>query len=101
MQTAPTAKLRLAVLGHLFVWLVIGHVIEVNPAHAVHGPAHRVKIGKTPELELEEARALLDNIDVTMQVSLCDRALMVYSFARVGAALAMRCGVNRPLLAER
>jgi integrase len=40
-----------------------------------------------------EARALLDAIDVTKPVGLRDRALiglMVYSFARIGAALAMK-----------
>jgi site-specific recombinase XerC len=40
-----------------------------------------------------EARAWLDSIDVTTPVGLRDRALiglMVYSFARIGAALAMK-----------
>jgi integrase len=40
-----------------------------------------------------EARALLDSIDVTTQSGLRDRALiglMVYSFARIGAATAMK-----------
>jgi integrase len=39
-----------------------------------------------------EARALIDSIDVTMHAGLRDRALialMVYSFARIGAALGM------------
>ena len=47
--------------------------------------------GHTPALEVEEARALLDAIDISGQAGLRDRALiglMVYSFARVGAALA-------------
>ena len=92
-HAAPTVKLRLAALRHLFDWLVTGHVLAVNPAHAVRGPAHRVKVGKTPVLEPEEARALLDRVDVTTPAGLRDRALialMVYSFARIGAALAMR-----------
>ena len=41
----------------------------------------------------EEARAQLDSIDVTTAVGLRDRALialMVYSFARIGAALGMQ-----------
>ena len=49
--------------------------------------------GKTPVLEPAEARALLDSIDVTTPVGLRDRALialMVFSFARIGAALAMK-----------
>src|SRR3546814_5820380 len=47
----------------------------------------------TPVLAPDEARRLLDSIDVTTHVGLRDRALiglLVYSFARIGAALAMR-----------
>jgi integrase len=50
-----------------------------------------VKRGKTPVLSPEEARRMLDAIDVTTHAG--DRALialMVYSFARIGAALAMK-----------
>ena len=63
--------------------MVTGHVIEVNPAHAVRGPSHAVKSGSTPVLDPKEARALLDSIDVTAEIGLRDRALiglMVYSF---------------------
>ena len=52
-----------------------------------------MKRGKTPVLDPSEARALLDSIDVTTPVGLRDRALiglMVYSFARIGAALSMK-----------
>jgi len=90
---APTAKLRLAALRHLFDWLVTGQVVPVNPAASVRGPSHTVKAGKTPVLEPEEARCLLDSIALTTVVGLRDRALiglMVYSFARIGAALAMK-----------
>jgi site-specific recombinase XerD len=92
-HSAPTAKLRLAAVRHLFDWLVIGQVVPVNPAASVRGPRHIVKSGKTPVLEPAETRALLDSIDITTPAGLRDRALiglMVYSFARVGAALAMR-----------
>ncbi|MBS9478973.1 tyrosine-type recombinase/integrase [Ancylobacter radicis] len=97
MQTrshaAPTAKQRLAAVRHLFDWLVTGQVVPVNPAASVRGPSHIVKRGRTPVLAPEEARTLLDAIDVTTPIGLRDRALiglMVYSFARVGAALAMK-----------
>ena len=92
-QAAPTVKLRLAALRRLFDWLVTGQVVAVNPAAPVRGPAHAVSVGKTPVLAPEEARALLDSIDTTTQVGLRDRALialMVYSFARIGAALGMK-----------
>jgi integrase/recombinase XerD len=64
-----------------------------NPAASVRGPKHLVKRGKTPVLTAEEARRLLDSIDTDSLIGLRDRALiavMVYSFARVGAALAMK-----------
>jgi site-specific recombinase XerD len=92
-HAAPTAKQRLAAVRHLFDWLVIGQVVPVNPAASVRGPRHVVKSGKTPVLEPEEARTLLDHIDVATAAGLRDRALiglMVYSFARIGAALGMK-----------
>ena len=91
--SAPTAKLRLAAVRRLFDWLVVGQVVPVNPAASVRGPAHSVKRGKTPVLSPEEARQLLDAIDTSTPAGLRDRALislMVFSFARVGAALGMR-----------
>lgn len=92
-HSAPTAKQRLAALRHLFDWLVVGQVVPANPAASVRGPKHSVKRGKTPVLAPAEARALLDSIDAATPAGLRDRALiglMVYSFARIGAALAMR-----------
>ena len=92
-HAAPTVKAQLAALRHLFDWLVTGQVIPTNPAGSVRGPSHVVKVGKTPVMEPNEARALIDSIDVTTHAGLRDRALialMVYSFARIGAALGMK-----------
>jgi len=89
----PTVKQRLAAVRHLFDWLVVGQVVPHNPAASVRGPAHVVRRGRTPVLEASEAKALLDRIDISSDAGLRDRALiglMVYSFARIGAALAMR-----------
>ena len=89
----PSIKQRLAALRMLFDWLVVGQVMPTNPAGSVRGPRHSVKKGKTPVLAAEEARALLDAIDTNMLIGLRDRALiglMVYTFARVGAAIKMR-----------
>src|SRR5208282_6356771 len=89
----PTVKQHLAAIRMLFDWLVVGQVVAINPAHSVRGPKHAVKRGKTPVLTPDEARKLLDSIDVTTLVGLRDRALiglMAYSFARVSAAVAMR-----------
>ena len=91
--TPPTVKQHLAALRMLFDWLVTGHVIEVNPAHAVRGPKYVVKKGKTPVLDADEARALLDAIDTASLTGLRDRALigvMVYTFARVNAIISMK-----------
>ncbi|NUY35900.1 tyrosine-type recombinase/integrase [Paraburkholderia sp. JPY303] len=91
--SAPTVKQRLAAIRHLFDWLVTGQIVPHNPATSVRGPAHSARAGATPVLDPAEARQLLDSIDVTTPLGLRDRALialMVFSFARVGAALAMR-----------
>jgi site-specific recombinase XerD len=79
-RSAPTAKLRLAALRHLFDWMVIGQIMPVDPAAAVRGPRHIVRRGKTPVLDPQEARQLIDALV----------GLMVYSFARIGAAIGMR-----------
>jgi site-specific recombinase XerD len=88
----PTVKQHLAALRMLFDWLVIGQTLEQNPAHAVRGPKHIVKKGKTPALNREEAQALLASIDTSTLTGLRDRALigvMIYTFARIGAVLQM------------
>jgi len=90
--SAPSVKQRLAALRHLFDWLVIGHIVDVNPAASVRGPRHVVRVGRTAVLEPEEARRLLNGIDASTHAGLRDRALislMIYSFSRVGAALRM------------
>ena len=90
--SAPTVKLRLAAIRMLYDYLVTGQIVPFNPAAAVRGPKHVVKKGKTPVLSAEEARELIDSIDVSTIVGLRDRALigvMVYSFARVSATLGM------------
>jgi integrase len=93
LHSRPTVKLRLAALRMLFDWMVVGQVLPVNPAHAVRGPKHTQKKGKTPVLNVDEARTLIDAIDVTSVPGLRDRALiglMVYTFARVGTAVSMK-----------
>ena len=70
-----------------------GQVMPANPAASVRGPRHVVRSGKTKVLEPAEARHLLDSIDASTPTGLRDRALislMVYSLARIGAALGMK-----------
>jgi integrase/recombinase XerD len=85
-------KQHLAAIRMLFDWMVTGGVLPFNPAASVRGPKYSIKKGKTPVLSPEDARALLDSIDVGELSGLRDRALiavMIYSFARVSAVVAM------------
>jgi integrase len=106
--STPTVKQHLATLRMLFDWLITGQVLDVNPAAAVRAAKHVVKKGKTPVLKADEARELLDSIPLKIGpepkegeddtrppslIGLRDRALiavMVFSFARIGAALGMK-----------
>jgi len=91
--SAPTVKQHLATIRHLFDWLVIGQVVPHNPTASVRGPSHSAREGKTTVLDATEARQLLDSIDVSTPIGLRDRALialMVFSFARIGAAVALQ-----------
>ena len=94
-HAAPSVKQHLATIRMLFDWLILGQVVEINPAQAVRGPKHVVKKGLTPVLDEGEARLLLQSIDASDLVGLRDRALIavcLYSFARIEAALGMNVG---------
>jgi site-specific recombinase XerD len=89
----PSVKQHLAAVRMLFDYLVVGQVVEHNPAAAVKGPKHVVRKGRTPVLTAQEARQLLDSIDTGGVVGLRDRAMigvMLFSFARVGAVVGMK-----------
>jgi integrase/recombinase XerD len=68
--SAPTVKQNLAAIRMLFDYLVVGQVVEMNPAAAVRGPSYSMKKGKTPVLDADEARQLLDAIDTSSIVGL-------------------------------
>jgi len=88
-----TVKQRLAALRALFDWLVVGHVLLVNPAASVRGPRYSVKVRKTPVLSAQEVRDLIAAIETDTIIGLRDRAIigvMVYTFARVGAVTRMQ-----------
>ena len=92
-RAAPTVKQHLACIRMLFDWLVTGQIVAANPAHSVRGPRHSVSKGSTPVLSSEEARELLQGMDVSSVVGLRDRAIiatMTYTFARVGAVVALK-----------
>src|SRR5208337_1399525 len=79
-RASPSVKQHLAAVRMLYDWLV-------------RGPKYVIKRGKTPVLSPEEARELFDGIPTDTLVGLRDRALigvLIYSFARVSAAVSMR-----------
>jgi len=91
-RAAPTVKQHLAAIRTLFDYLVRGGACQHNPATSVRGPKHVVKEGKTPVLTQAEARQLFQTIDIGTVAGLRDRALiaiMVFSFARIGAVVSM------------
>ncbi len=88
-----TVKQHLAGIRMMFDYLVTGGILRFNPAAAVKGPKVVILKGKTPVLTAAEARRLLDSIDTSTLIGLRDRALigvLIYTFARIGAALKMR-----------
>lgn len=83
----------------LFDWLVVHQVVRSNPTAGVRGPKLVVSEGKTPALSAEEVAELIESIPTDTLIGLRDRALiglMAYTFARVGAALAMNVGDYYP-----
>ena len=92
-HSKPTVKQQLAAVRMLFDWLVVGQVVPTNPASSVRGPKHSVKRGKTPVLDAESTRQLLDSIERNTDIGRRDRALigaMTYTFARIGAVVQMK-----------
>ena len=91
-HSRPTVKQHLAAIRMLFDYFVTGGLLRSNPASSVRGPKHVVVKGKTPVLQPQDARHLLDTIPTETIVGLRDRALialMLYTFARIGAAVAV------------
>lgn len=90
--STPTIKQHLAAIRMLGSFLVVRQVLPRNPALDVRGPKHVVTTGKTPVFEGLDARALFESIDTGTVSGLRDRALlgvMVYTFARIGAVVAL------------
>lgn len=88
----PTVNQHLSAIRQLFTWLYEKRILTENPSTTVKGPRHSTKIGKTPVLELEDARRLFESFDTSHVVGLRDRALvglLAYTFARIGAVLTM------------
>lgn len=90
--SAPTVKQHLAAIRAVFNALMRAGEIDVNPAQSVKGPRLSVREGKTPAFTTEDARRFLATMAGETLKDKRDRALvslMLYSFARVSAALGM------------
>ncbi len=86
--SVPTKKQHLAAIRRFFDRLVVRHAVVLNPAHSVRAERYQVVEGKTPEITVPQARALLASIDTATVVGLRDRAVtgvLIYTAARVGA----------------
>lgn len=91
--SVPSVKQQLAAIRMLFDWLVVGQVVPHNSVSPVRGPKHSTAKGKTRLPTREEAKALLAAIPTDAVIGLRDRALigtLLFTFARVGAASALR-----------
>jgi site-specific recombinase XerD len=94
---APTRKLYLAALRQFFDVLVNRHVIILNPASSVKGERYVVPDGEglTPEITIEQARALLQSIKLETVLDYRDAAILgclIYTGARVGAVARLTLG---------
>ena len=74
--SVPSCKQALAAIRMMCDWMVTGQILPTNPAASVRGPKHIVKRGKTPVLDADQARQLIDAIDVETIAGLRDRALI-------------------------
>ena len=88
-HSKPTVKQHLAGLRMLFDWLVVGHVMDVNPAHSVRGPKHVMK--------KRQARILLDSIDTRYKRKVAQThhctGFSAIVLRRLPAVAAMSCGL--------
>ncbi len=93
--SAAKRNLHLSALRGFFDRLVNRHVVMLNPAASVKGIKETVMEGKTPEITVEQARALLASVDTGTLLGLRDRAILAtlaYTACRAGAAAKLRLG---------
>src|SRR5580704_16274494 len=90
-----TRNQHLSALRHFFDGMVTRHAIVLNPALSVRGERYTAVEGKTPEISIEQARALLSSLDTSHVIGLRDRAILailVYTSSRAGAVAKLKCG---------
>ena len=84
----PTKKQHLSALRCFFDRLVLRHAVPLNPAASVRGERYQLVEGKTPEITVDQERALLGSIRPYGVEGLRDRAIvaiLIYTAARIGA----------------
>ena len=96
LSGGPAAKQQaLSACRQYCTGLVQRHAMILNPFASVTGERYQVIEGRTPEITISQARALLAACETASLVGRRDRALfgtLCYTGARIGAVLALRCG---------
>ncbi len=93
--SAAKRNLHLSALRGFFDRLVNRHVVMLNPAASVKGVKDTVMEGKTPEISVEQARALLASVDTGTLIGKRDKAILAtlaYTACRAGAVAKLRLG---------
>ena len=94
LPSSPRSKQQyVSALRMLFGFLVEKGVLTGNPASDVKPPRFSSQEGTTRALSPLQVRTLIDSIDTRTVIGLRDRALiglMLYTVARIGAAVGMR-----------
>lgn len=93
--SVPTKKQHLSALRCFFDRLVLRHAMGLNPAASVRGERYSLTEGKTPQITVDQEKALLASIRVTDIAGLRDRAIvavLVYTAARIGAVAGLTVG---------
>ncbi len=88
-----TVKQHRAAISKFFDFLVVGQIVEDNPAAVVAGPKIRISKGKTPTLSDDEYLDLMESIPTDSLIGLRDRAyisFLVYVWARVSATVNLK-----------
>jgi integrase/recombinase XerD len=91
----PTKKQHLSALRCFFDRLVQRHAVALNPAASVRGERYHLMEGKTPEITIDQERALLASLRPRGVEGLRDKAIvatLIYTAARVGAVAGLRVG---------
>jgi len=91
----PTKKQHLSALRCFFDRLVVRHAVVLNPAASVRGDRYQLVEGKTPEITVEQERALLASIRLDGVEGRRDKAIvaiLIYTAARIGAVAGLKVG---------